>query len=238
MRFTVSIKLRPIRIAFFVKANDRESLLRAISINSFLWGGYLNPIIPLYKRPPKQWKEKSLHTPSIKSISQGYVDAFDPDFITAIGAESKDLPDLGNRKFIDASEILNDLTALGGPRYGIGYFELLCHFGYEELRFVRREPIHIVLPRIVDGFKPFLASAVGQLPSEVEEKTRRQILEFYKSSELDCDIGNFWKFFRKPFITPRRLSSQLLKQDDFSSKWDRNYVFYLDASNLSDVIDY
>lgn len=238
MRFTVSLRLRPIRIAFFLRPNDRESLLRAISINSFLWGGHLNPIIPLYRRAPKQWRREHLRSPSINMILEGYLDAFDPDVVTAIGAERSDLPELGNREFVDASTILNEVVSLGGPRYGIGYFELARHFGHEELRFVRCEAVDLVVPRIAERFTPFLASVVGQLPSEIEEDVRRQLVEFYKSPVPECNIGNFQEFLRGRFITPRRLCAQFLKRDEFASTWERNCILYLNASNLGDVIDY
>lgn len=38
--------LRPIRYAFLVKPDDLTSALTAVSINTVLWGGFLNPIVP------------------------------------------------------------------------------------------------------------------------------------------------------------------------------------------------
>ena len=41
-RGTVKVKLRPIKLAFLVNPKDKASLLKAIEINTFLWGGMYN----------------------------------------------------------------------------------------------------------------------------------------------------------------------------------------------------
>ena len=50
---SVTIKVRPLRIAFIVDPSDREGLQEAIKINSTLWGGTYNPIIPAFRRTPR-----------------------------------------------------------------------------------------------------------------------------------------------------------------------------------------
>ena len=56
---TVKVTLRPIKLAFLVHPEDKKSLLESIEINTFLWGGVYNPIIPTYKRIPSKWKDNS-----------------------------------------------------------------------------------------------------------------------------------------------------------------------------------
>ena len=55
-RGTVKVKLRPIKLVFLVNPKDKASLLKAIEINTFLWGGMYNPIVPTYKRIPPNWE--------------------------------------------------------------------------------------------------------------------------------------------------------------------------------------
>jgi hypothetical protein len=50
---SLTVKLRPLRIAFVVEADDRDAVYESIRINSLLWGGHFNPIIPFYRRMPK-----------------------------------------------------------------------------------------------------------------------------------------------------------------------------------------
>jgi hypothetical protein len=52
----VRLRLRPLRIAFLVDPSDRDGLRNAIELNSVLWGGMFNPIIPAYQRLPPNWE--------------------------------------------------------------------------------------------------------------------------------------------------------------------------------------
>lgn len=49
------VTLRPIRFAFLVKPNDSKRLLEIFQINTCLWGGKFNPIIPIFGHVPKWW---------------------------------------------------------------------------------------------------------------------------------------------------------------------------------------
>ena len=69
-RGTVKVKLRPIKLAFLVHPDDKESLLKAIEINTFLWGGMYNPIIPTYRRVPAKWEDSPFKTLLLKRLSQ------------------------------------------------------------------------------------------------------------------------------------------------------------------------
>jgi hypothetical protein len=83
---TLTVRVRPIRVAFLVDPKDRQALLKAIETNTCLWGGAFNPIIPAYERTPKVWKPhkvRRLIRPD--QIIEGYLDAFDPDFVIPIG---------------------------------------------------------------------------------------------------------------------------------------------------------
>lgn len=55
-RGSVTIRVRPIRVAFLVDPADRAGLYRAIELSTFLWGGSYNPIIPAYRRTPAKWE--------------------------------------------------------------------------------------------------------------------------------------------------------------------------------------
>jgi hypothetical protein len=53
-------RLRPIRIGFLVDPSDLPSILQVIRINTCLWGGLFNPIIPLFEDTSQRWLEGSL----------------------------------------------------------------------------------------------------------------------------------------------------------------------------------
>jgi len=74
-------KVRPLRFAFLIDPSDRGQLLEAIQLNTILWGGKFNPLIPAYRRTPRFWEQKPLKPPTANAIIDGYLRAFDPDFV-------------------------------------------------------------------------------------------------------------------------------------------------------------
>ena len=53
---SAEIQLRPTRIGFLVRPTDLASVRAIMRACTCLWGGTYNPIIPVFKRPPKEWK--------------------------------------------------------------------------------------------------------------------------------------------------------------------------------------
>ena len=168
-RGTVNVKLRPIKLAFLVNPNDKESLQKAIEINTFLWGGMYNPIIPTYKQISSKWQDRPFENPSAKSVVSGYLDNFDPDYVVPMGECIDYNLNIGHRKKIeDTSEILETVEKDGVPSYGIGLFEVLDHFFNQELKFQRKYPLDVCVPRFGTRFSLFLASVFGRLPENID----------------------------------------------------------------------
>ena len=80
-----NVKLRPTKFAFLVPYNDNASLLQAIQLNTFLWGGVYNPIIPIYKNVPRNFPQHLKEHIRDKNYLQKYLDTFTPDFIVRLG---------------------------------------------------------------------------------------------------------------------------------------------------------
>ena len=116
---SINIKLRPIKLGFLVNPNDKKSLMRAIEINSMLWGGSYNPIIPTFKKIPASWKKNHEGFGyNAKKIQMGYVDAFDPDFLVPLGECKKDVFSFLKREVINENEIDSKATEEGTFGYG------------------------------------------------------------------------------------------------------------------------
>src|SRR5438034_11119593 len=77
----ITVKLRPIRLAIIIPANNRTALHTAISTNTVLWGGTFNPIVPLYKQRPPKWHSDRILRVSARSLLGGFIDGYDPDYI-------------------------------------------------------------------------------------------------------------------------------------------------------------
>lgn len=74
---TVRRRLRPLRFAFLVEPGNLRELRRAFQLSTILWGGKYNFIIPAYRRAPRALGSKQ----SGRAIVEGYLDAFEPDFV-------------------------------------------------------------------------------------------------------------------------------------------------------------
>ena len=124
---SVNITLRPVRLAFLVDPVDTRGIKEAIELNTFLWGGMFNPIVPVYRRTPKKWQSKFERT-TAREISEGLIRAFDPDYVVLAGRYSNLTINVGHRDVIKAPDVLGKVEEDGTPGYGIGLFEILSHF--------------------------------------------------------------------------------------------------------------
>lgn len=235
---TVSLKLRPIKLGFLVDLNDRVGLLEAIEINSFLWGGQFNPIIPVFGRRPKVWGNEPTRGTSPGEIVAGYIDNFDPDLIVPVGKCRGMTFDNSAVEVANVAEIMSDIEKGGTPRYGIGLFEILRYFIDKELKFLRRNPIHVCFPDIGIRYRPFLASVFGVLSENVSKLLKDMNFdEVLGIKRPRTSIRDYHKLLASSKLFPRRFSSLYLDHFNTTS-WGNECVFVLDARENLDVIDY
>ena len=235
---TVNIRLRPIKLAFLVNPNDEDSLLKAIEINTFLWGGRYNPIIPTYKEIPAHWEDRPSKNLTSQDVAFGYLDNFDPDYVVPMG-ECSDYPfDVGNRRKIDdVEEILEPVKEYGTPMYGIGLFEILSYFIDRELKFQRKDPLEICIPRFGTDFHPFLAGVFGILSENIDNTFWDDFAVVLDAKKIDCCDTNYAEILKPENLFLRRMTDFYLKSIPSRPRWGQ-CVFLLDASKLLDIMDY
>jgi len=231
-----SINLRPIKFAFLVNPHDTKSLLKVIRINTFLWGGTYNPIIPVLKRTPKVFQNNTSEVQGIKNIVAGYIDAFDPDYVVEVTPCSYLSEVKGFRSCITLGDITVGLGEYLAPSYGIGLFEILDHFIKSELKYVRQNPLEITILSFREKYHLFLASIFGELQPEVNHIFNKYYLDRLNAKKVDCDISNYHSFLKPDILFFRRLSS--LYFEILKGGYNKTYFFYLDATNPFDVIDF
>ena len=90
------IQLRPTRIGFLVRPSDLASVRTIMRTCACLWGGAYNPIIPVFKRPPKEWRAANYELFKGLAIARGYVRFFEPDVY--VEAEEGLLEEAGTRR--------------------------------------------------------------------------------------------------------------------------------------------
>ena len=235
-RGTVKVRLRPIKLAFLVNPKDKESLLKAIEINTFLWGGTYNPIIPTYKHIPSKWKDFPSDNLTAKNVVSGYLDNFDPDYVVPMGECVNYTLDVGYRKKIeDVSEILERVETDGVPNYGIGLFEVLNYFFEEELKFQRRYPEDICVPRFSPRFHLFLASIFGTLPENINNIFWENFAEPLEAKKIDCSIANYTELLDPHKLFLQRMTGLYLES---RGRQGKPRIFLLDATQPLDIMDY
>ena len=235
IRGTVEIKLRPIKSAFLVNPEDKVSLQQAIEINTFLWGGMYNPIIPTYKELPTEWQDAPfVGNPSPQELVSGYLDNFDPDYVIPMG-ECVDYDiDVGDfNKISDVSEILDSIETEGVPTYGIGLFEVSAYFFEKELKFHRKYPLKMCVPQFGGDFDLFFASVFGKLPESIETIFWEHVANDFETEKIDCSASNYVELLEFPLFL--RLMTRL---DLTHSGNYEDCVYLLDATKPIDIIDY
>ena len=235
---TIDVKLRPLKLAFLVNPRDRAAILQAIEINTFLWGGMFNPIIPAFERTTKALQEHPFKSPPIKKIIEGYLDAYDPDYVVPLGKCSDRTFEIGNRKSIVASDIMSSVEKDGIPNYGVGIFEILQYFINKELKFIRRKPLNIQLLNFGKPTQLFLASIFGSLPQNIDQILKENFKESLGAKEANCTISNYSDFLKTNIFFLIRISSHYLNRLNAGGRRHGTCIFFLDASKTLDVIDY
>ena len=123
----VQINTRPIRHAFLVDPTDVDALHRVIEINTFLWGGKFNAIIPTFQNVAENWYDCG--DINVQDIVSGYLNNFDPDCVVPMGKCSDYNLNLGDRTIIDHHSLFFSASSINGTAaYGISLFETLSHY--------------------------------------------------------------------------------------------------------------
>jgi hypothetical protein len=234
----VKLKVRPLRFAFLVEPNDPAAVLNAIQTSTFLWGGMLNPIIPYYKRLPRSWNnEPKSVRPRAREVLEGYLSAFDPDFIVKVGGLESASLDFGNYTVVTLTEVIGQLEKDGLPSYGIGLFEVLRHIENTELKFVRRESLQFSIPTFGPKHKLFLSSVFGCLAPALESLFHNIFGTLPGLNRPDCSVQNYWEFLEPQNLFFRRIGMmdiRMVRNPNFNS----DCLFFLEAGEITDLIDF
>ena len=142
---TVHLSLRPIRFGMMVDPQRPKTVQQGIELNTALWGGQFNPLIPVLNRLPSAWRSSVHGQLTGPELTAGYVEAFDPDILVVCDGVNTESVSAGNREVITVDELLGE-SPQRGLRYGLGVLECAARFAHEELRFVRRHELTIVQP--------------------------------------------------------------------------------------------
>ena len=246
----VHINARPIRHAFLVDPMDADSLQRVIEINTFLWGGKFNAIIPVWKDVSENWYDCGNINP--QDIVSGYLNNFDPDCVVPMGECSNSDLNVGDRNIIDHLSIFFAAASLNGTAgYGISIFETLFHYiKNNEFEFgIMGTPFEICIPRFGDSSYPLLSSLFGTLPENITEILEQKFQKYLRVEFVDISASNYAEFIKdqthhnpeylfKDQVRSRRAYLMGINSLGFSRFLSESVIFFFDAEKSIDIIDY
>ena len=234
----IDIRLRPIRFGFLVRPTDKAKILEIFRINTCLWGGMFNPIIPYFKRVPSWWERHGFRFENAKEIINGYLDFFEPDFLVEAEEGLAAGLGFGPKRVLQSTNLLENPREWDQDRHGLSVHNLYTEFYEEEFRFEsrhQRNVVHVV-PR-EPGFASFVAATFGSFP--IQEQLRyfeNSYTSVFDPEHVPLDAVALLKLYKSPHVSALGIGSAKLR----ISYHDRreHSLFILDTRESKDLIDF
>jgi hypothetical protein len=138
-------------------------------INTCLWGGQFNPIVPFFKRVPTWWDRHGHRFDKARRIINGYLDRIEPDFIVESEKGLADGLGFNSRRIIQMAEVLPRPGSRDQRGIGLTVFDLYKHLYETEYQFVRRHKHDIVnVSAEKPAFDAFSACTFGSFPRHTD----------------------------------------------------------------------
>lgn len=239
MKIDVSIRLRPIRFAFLVRPGDKTSIQKIFEINTCLWGGMYNPIIPFMEKTPSWWSRDNFRSAKARDIIEGYLKFFEPDFIIEaekglgkkLGLPDEVITDINSFRFDESFPGYNEIR-------GLNVFGIYKELYQKEFKFVQRHKHNIVLVKPkTERLRLFTSCIFGNYP---RKKSLSYIAMGYQDAfdprKIILDSGQLKEIYNQPYGSPLNIGCEYL--DVSYSDHEDPMVFILDASQPRDLIDF
>ena len=233
---TISQRSRPLRFGYLLRGlEDAEGLRNGIQLYTSLWGGMYNAFVPVYQQPPSWWRGAR----SGAEITQGYLDAFEPDFLIT------EDHDLAEGVEYDSSRILlkSDLVRhdIQTPfSHGLGVHELFAWLWNKDFQYVKRKPPEVVVPRAdTKAFRDLIAACFGEYPAKGEGSPdfEGQFRRVFDAKDLPITGGRLLRLHLHGVGFPLRLGAKHL--DPRSRGWRmRPPLYLLDPTSSLDLVDF
>ena len=230
----IDIRLRPIRFAFLVRPDNPEKVFETFCINTCLWGGKFNPIIPV----PQKVQNLSIKD---KQTFSKYLDFYEPDFIVETEKNLSKGIDFDSQRILQIDNLLE--------KEGIEYFDNFGGYGqsvkglYTELYKEKFkllddfEPTHIVYVKTNnENFKNFVSCVFGYFPQDEELQHFEKDYNYKFNPEFrDLSPRILCDFYTARILSPLKITTKNLKASYNQNQ--KTILFVLDFENTRDLID-
>jgi hypothetical protein len=191
---SAEIQLRPTRIGFLVHPADLASVRRIMRACACLWGGVYNPIIPVFNKPPTEWKSEVYERFKGPAVAKGYVRFFEPDVYVEAEAGLLEKAGLGalrqDHSFHSQVITLKELfepqhdRSYSEPEFGLNVHDVLGQIYNTEQKFILRDKREGILVKpqrgnaLVESMFGVYPTApdVGYIRQAYADVVRRQII--------------------------------------------------------------
>jgi hypothetical protein len=236
---SAEIRVRPLRLGFLVEPGDDASVKRVLEVNTCLWGGLFNFIIPVYKSAPQRYRDPYLrNNPTGKKLVEGLLEAFEPDFLVETRSGIAHGLPFPSARVVELSALFSkDHERNTGYGLTLGH---VCEALYERVfRFVQKHPPKVRIP-IAESRRHELVIAAtfggfGDTPADPESKIAFERL--LDASEEKVGAGNFYELFDADVLFPLRVGAYGLHARR-RGWWPHPMLFYMDESAGIDVIEF
>ena len=242
---SAEIDLRPTRIGFLVRPTDLASVRKVMRASACLWGGIYNPIIPVFDRPPKEWKSDVYERFKGSAVAKGYIRFFEPDIY--VEAEKGLLEQAGLGAIRQEHAMYPQIIALtelferrdnrewSKLQVGLSIRDVLAHIYRTEQQFVLREKRDSLVVRPQRG-NALVEAMFGVYPTSRDFSYFAQnFTEVYKANKVDANPDTWRRVFRRNAEIPLWVTRYGLNTTRY---WYHNLVvFVFDPSRATDLID-
>ena len=234
----IDIRLRPIRFGFLVRPNDKANVLEIFRINTCLWGGVFNPIIPFFECVPSWWEKHGLRYENAKQIINGYLDFFEPDVLVEAEEGLADGFGFDPRRVLQLANILERPGAGGWDRYGLSVHDLYGDLYTKEFQFEQRHKYNVVHVKTIDtAFANFVAANFGSFPIEEEfEYFERNYKSVFDPEHITLDGAVLSQLYKSRYISALRIGCAKIRID--YNERQAPALFILDAQQSKDLVDF
>lgn len=219
-------RLRPARHAFVINAGDLGAALQAVSINTALWGGIYNPIVP---NSPTDHRE-------------GLLKEFDPDLLVNLtgGTLSADLGRRYEGRIVEAAELVrfDDRTQRRSLAVGFNILPVLREVHDKEIRFsTKATRAVLLLPASAPAWAEFSGFAHGSfkwLPA-LDSDFRDGFEKALRATRIDVPELTLPPEFENALL-PIEFTRYGLRSFRDSANFSSHIIFVGDHRNTEDLI--
>jgi len=229
-RINIERRVRPLRFGFVVDPKDVATVRRAFEINTFLWGGRLNSLIPLYSEAPAGWPPPSAGRKRLSPLAaaRGFVNAFEPDYLV----EMRDGLSGGLEFSADFIVKQKDLH-YDDDRLGLTVLQVFEHEHNRTFQFVQKHPWEAAF-RAFDGMELLSAATFGCYGEDGAAPKRHFEQAFAPAPEV-IDETTYWRTLQgEPKLNPLRAGLFQLQIPYYVPYT----LFFCDPESVHDVLDF